>query len=66
MTCIVIGEVPSVRAVADDKKLDKAQQRGAVAITGTILVVHDLLHSPTRADGECLQLDLHHWHAIDE
>ena len=47
---VVVGEVPRVRAVADDEELDEAQERLGVSVTGVVLVVDDLLHRPPRAD----------------
>ena len=63
---VVIGEVPGVAAVADDEELDEAQQRLAVAVAGVVFVFDDLLHRPAWADGQRLQLDLRHRHAVDE
>ena len=47
---VVVGEVPRVRAVADDEKLDETKERVGVSITGVVLVLDDLLHRPPRAD----------------
>ena len=50
MPRVVVCEVPSVRAIADDEELDEAEQRLGVSVTGVVLVVDDLLHRPPRAD----------------
>ena len=47
---VVVGEVPRVRAVADDEELDEAEERLGVSVTGVVLVVDNLLHRPSRAD----------------
>ena len=47
---VVVGEVPRVRAVADDEELDEAQERLGVAVSGIVLVLDDLFHRPTGAD----------------
>ena len=44
MPRVVVGEVPRVRAVADDEELDEAQERLGVSVTRVVLVVDDLLH----------------------
>ena len=54
MPRVVVGEVPRVRAVADDEELDEAQERLGVSVTGVVLVVDDLLHRPPWADPERL------------
>ena len=65
--CIVVGEVPSVRAiVADDKKLNEAEKRVCVSVAGVVLVFDDLLHRLLRADPKCLQLDLNDGNAVDQ
>lgn len=56
---VVVGEIPGVGAVADDEKLDEAEQRGGVAVARIVLVIDNLLHRPTGADLQTLQLDLH-------
>jgi len=66
MAGVVVGEVPGIRAVADDEELDEAEQRLVVPVAGVSLVIDDLLHRPARADGQGLELDLHHRHAVDE
>ncbi len=66
MPCVVVGEIPSVSAVADDEELQEAQQCLAIPIAGVSLVINDLLHGPARADRQGLQLDLHHRYAVDE
>ena len=48
--CVVVGEVPRVRAVADDEELDEAEKRLGVSVTRVVLVVDDLLHRPPWAD----------------
>ena len=63
---VVVREVASVRPVANNEKLYEAEQRFGVTVAGVVLVFDDLLHGPTRRDIEGLQLDLHHWDAIDE
>ncbi len=47
---VVVGEVPRVRAVADDEELDETQERLGVPVTGVILVVDNLLHRAPGAD----------------
>lgn len=66
VAAVVVGEIPGVRAVADDKQLQETQQSLGVAVAGVVLVIDDLLHRPARADGQRLQFDLHHGHAVDE
>jgi len=66
MASVVVGEIPGIRAVADNEELDEAEQRLAVAVAGVVFVIDDLLHGPARADGQGLELDLHHRHAVDE
>ena len=63
---VVVGEVPGVGAVADNEKLQKAEQGFGVAIARVVFVLDDLLHGAARADGEGFQLDLNHRHAVDE
>ncbi|OPZ61164.1 MAG: hypothetical protein BWY88_00346 [Synergistetes bacterium ADurb.Bin520] len=63
---VIVGEIPGVGAVADDEKLDEAEERLGVAVAGVVLVLDDLLHGPARTDAEGLQLDLHAGHAVDE
>jgi len=63
---VVVGEVPGIRAVADDEELDEGEQRIGVAVAGVVFVIDDLLYGAARADGEGFQLDLHHRHAVDE
>ncbi len=66
VTVIVVGEVPGIAAVADDKELNKAEQGFGVAVAGIVFVVNDLLHGAAWADGERFQFDLYDGHAIDE
>ena len=66
MPCVVVGEVPRVRAVTDDEELDEAQERLGVSVTGVVLVVDDLLHRPPRADTERLKLHLNDGDAVDQ
>ncbi len=47
-------------------KICRPARRAGVAVAGIILVLHDLLDSPTWIDSETLELDLHHGHAIDQ
>jgi hypothetical protein len=63
---IVVGEIPGIHLIADDEELDKGQEGVAVPVAGLSLVVDDLLHGPARTDGEGLEFDLYHRHAIDE
>ena len=63
---VVVGEVPRVRAVADDEELDEAEKRLGVSVTGVVLVVDDLLHRPPGADPKRLELDLDHRDAVDQ
>jgi len=66
MAGIVVGKIPGVAAVADDKKLDETQQGIAVAVAGVVLVFDNLFNRATRADGQGFQFNLHHRHAVDE
>ena len=50
MPRVVVGEVPRVRAVADDEELHETKECPGVAVSGVGLVVDDLLHRPPRAD----------------
>ena len=63
---VVVGEVPRVRAVADDEELDEAEERLGVSVAGVVLVVDDLLHRPPGADPKRLQLDLNDGDAVDQ
>ena len=63
---VVVGEVPRVRAVADDEELDEAEKRLGKSVTGVVLVVDDLLHRPPRADPKRLELDLNDGDAVDQ
>ncbi len=56
---VVVGKIPGVAAVADDEKLHEAEQCVGVAVARIKLVLDDLLHRPTGADLQTLQLDLH-------
>ena len=62
----VIGKVPGVVLIADDKKLHKAHQGIAITIAGVVLVLDNLLHGAARADFQCLEFDLHHRYAVNE
>ena len=66
VTGVVVGEVVSAVAIADDEELDEAEEGFGVAVARIVFVLDDLLHGPTRMDAERLQLDLHAGHAIDE
>ena len=66
MPRVVVGEVPRVRAVADDEELDEAEKRLGVSVTGVVLVVDDLLHRPPGADPKRLQFDLNDGDAVDQ
>ena len=63
---VVVGEIVSAVAIADDEELEEAEERLGVAVAGVVLVIDDLLHGPARVDAESLQLDLHAGHAIDQ
>ena len=63
---VVVGEIPGLGAVADDEELEETKQRPGVAVPGVVLVIHDLLHGPARADAEGFQLDLDARHAVDQ
>ena len=66
MPVVVVGEVPRVRAVADDEELDEAQECVGVSVTGVILVVDNLLHRPPGADPKRLELDLDNGDTVDQ
>ena len=66
MAGVVVGEIPGVGAVADNKELDEAQQGFGVPVAGIVFVIDDLFHGPARADAKGLQLDLHARYAIDQ
>jgi len=63
---LLVGEVPGITPIADDEELQEAEQGFAVAIAGIIFVLDNLLHGPARTDSQRFQLDLYHWHTIDE
>ena len=63
---VVVGEIPRVRAVADNEELDEAEERLGVSVTGVVLVVDDLLHRPPRANPKRLELNLDHGDAVDQ
>ena len=50
MAIVIIGKVPSLTAITDDKQLKKTQQGLTVAITGIIFIIHNLLHSAAGAN----------------
>ena len=66
VAAVVIGEVVSFAAIAHNEKLKEAEESSGVAVAGIVLVINNLLHGPSRADAERLQLDLSNRHAIDE
>ena len=66
MAAVIVGKVPRIAHVADNEKLQKTEQRFAVAIAVVVFILHDLLHGPARADGQRFQLNLHHRDAIDK
>jgi hypothetical protein len=66
VTGVVVGKVPGVREVANDEKLDEAEERTCVAVAGIILVFNDLLHRPAGADAERFQLDLDGRDTVDQ
>ena len=63
---VVVGEVPRVRAVANNEELDEAQEGLGVSVTGVVLVVDNLLHRPPGADPKRLQFDLNDGDAVDQ
>ena len=63
---VVVGEVPRVRAVADDEELNEAQERLGVSVSRVVLVVDNLLHGPPGADPKRLELDLDNGDAVDQ
>ena len=63
---LIVGEVPSYVSIADNEYLHEAKERVGVAIAGIVLISDDLFHRAARADGQCLEFDLHHWQAINE
>ena len=63
---VVVREVVSAVAIADDEELQEAEECLRVAVAGVVLVIDDLLHGPARLDAEGLQLDLRDGHPIDE
>jgi len=46
---VVVGEIQSIAAVANDKQLHKGHQRVLVAVARVFLVFRNLLHGPTGA-----------------
>jgi len=62
----VVGEIPSLTAVADHKKLHEAEQTVGVAVARIFLIIDNLLHGPPWADLQTLQLDLHQRQAAYE
>ena len=66
MFMVIIGEVEGVAAVADDKKLYKAQQFVGVTVAGVVFVFDDLLHGAARCEAQGFQFDLYHGHAVDQ
>ena len=63
---VIIGEVPSISAVADNKELDKTEKRSGVSVTGVVLVVDDLFHCSPGADSKRLQFDLNNRYAVNQ
>ena len=66
MFTVIVGEVEGVTAVADNKKLYKAQQLVGVAVAGVVFVFDDLPHGAARCEAQGFQFDLHHGHAVDQ
>ncbi len=66
MPRVVVGEVPRVRAVADDEELHETEECLGVAVSGIVLVLDDLFHRPTGADPKRLELDLDNGDAVDQ
>ena len=66
LASVVVGEIPSVCAIADDKNLNKAQQRLPVPVARVALVIDNLLHGTAGADRHRLQLDLNGRYTIDQ
>lgn len=66
MPDMIIGKIKRISPVADDKKLDKAQQGVGIAVAGIVFILDDLLHSTPGACIQCFELDLHDGHAVDE
>ena len=66
MPRLVVGEVIRIRAVADNEKLDEAEERPGISVARVIPVADDLLHRPPGADPGRLQFDLNHRDAVDQ
>ena len=64
--CVVVGEIQRVRTVANDKELNKAQERLGITVSGVTLVLDDLFHRPTRANPKCLELNLDYGDTVDQ
>src|SRR5947209_1748059 len=66
MPGIVIGEIPRIRAIANNEQLNKTKQRLPVAISGIALVIHDLLHGTSRANSERFEFNLYGRHSVNK
>ncbi len=52
MAGVVVREVESLVAIADDEELEEAEERLGVAVAGIVLVIDDLLHGFARIDAQ--------------
>ncbi len=66
VTGIIIGEIPGITLVADNKKLNETKKGSCVSVSGVVLIFDNLLHRPTRTNAKRLQFNLHDRHAINE
>lgn len=66
MAIVIVGEVPGLCPVGDDKELDEAEQGPGVAVAGVFFVVNDLLHGPAGADTEVFEFDLDGGDTVDQ
>ncbi len=60
MFFIVVGEVPSIGAIANEEELDEAKYCPSVAVASIGPVFDDLLHRLSRIDPERFQFNLDH------
>lgn len=66
MSSVVVSEIPRLCSVVDDEELDETEKRLGVAVSGIVLVIHDLPHRPPGADSKCLQFDLDDGDTVDQ
>ena len=62
----LVGKVLGFAAVADNEQLNEIKQCSGIAVTGIMLVIHNLFHGPARTDGKVLQLYLYDGNPVEQ